>query len=225
MRKLLFFFLAASLQGMPADAQWRLGPELGFNMSNIREIIAGNNNSNSLLPGARLGCIFDHEYNDHFSFQPGVFFSMMGCYTPGSNTYSYGVTTVVPNVSTSIYYAHVPINFLYKTGLGSGNIFIGAGPYLAWGVYGVVKSDAYNVGAQSGPAMSENIKFGSDSSSFRALDYGFNIVAGYELPSGLLFRAGYSYGLGNLSNESGLKENNTCIFLSMGWLLGGPNYR
>lgn len=224
MKKL--FFLILSFITLQAQAQWRLGPEIGFNMSNIRESIAGNNNANSILPGARVGCLFDYEYkNDHFAFQPAVFFSMMGCYIPGSNTFYQGLTTVVPNVTTSIYYIHVPLNFVYKTELGPGKVFVGAGPYLAWGIYGVNKSEAYNVGVQSAPASSETIKFGSDSSSVKALDYGLDIMIGYELPSGFLFRAGYSYGLANMSNISSLTENNTCIFISLAWLLGGPSYR
>jgi hypothetical protein len=225
MRKLLFLISFLSILSAHANAQWRLGPEAGLNMSNIAEKADGNNNSNSIIPGARLGCIFDYEFNDNFSFQPGIFFSMMGCYRPGSNTFFQGLTTVIPNVTTSINYAHIPVNFIYKSSLGPGRVFIGGGPYLAWAITGQNKTEAYNVGAQSGKASTDNIKFGTDSSSTKALDYGLNITAGYELPSGLLFRAGYSYGFSNLSNINGQTDYNTCIFICVAWLLGGPSYR
>ena len=37
---------------------------------------------------------------------------------------------------------------------------------------------------------------------------------------GLLFRVGYDYGMANLSNYSGITENNTCIHISVGYIFG-----
>jgi len=207
------------------QAQWRLGPDLGLNLSNIRQSQNSLYTPNSLQPGAKLGLLADKEFNDNFAIQLGAYFAMMGCYTAGSNTYSYGQTIIVPNTTTIINYIQVPVNFVYKAGLGSGRVFMGGGAYAGYAVNGNIKQDGYNIGAFSSNTTNTAIKFGSDTSNFKALDYGLQIIAGYELPRGLFFKAAYSYGFSNFSNSSAITLNNTCIYLGIGYLFGGQFYR
>lgn len=225
MKSFLIFFLGILFSPLCLQAQWRLGPDLGLNLSNIRESQNSLYTPNSLQPGAKLGLLADDEFNDNFAFQLGAYFAMMGCYTAGSNTYSYGQTIIVPNTTTTINYVQVPVNFVYKAGLGSGRVFVGGGAYAAYALNGNIKQDGYNIGAYTANTTNTTIKFGNDSANFKALDFGLQLVAGYELPRGLFFKAAYSYGFSNFSNNSAVTLNNTCIYLGIGYLFGGQFYR
>jgi hypothetical protein len=96
---------------------------------------------------------------------------------------------------------------LYKFDAGPGKLFVGVNPYLSYGV---------SISVSDGTAP----KFGSGDLDLNALDFGIGGQVGYELPMGLLFRAGYDYGFGNLSNISGETMHNTCIHISVGYLFG-----
>ena len=192
-------------------------------MSNIRET---NGDMNNIGYGARAGVILDYEFNNNFYFQPGVFFSMSGCNVPPTYTYNYGILTgATPAVTTIMYGAMVPLNFIYKVGLGRGKYFMGGGPYIAYAFAGTNQFGRYFV---SGPsyieAHNEAIKFGSDSASYNPLDLGLDINLGYEWESGFILRAAYSYGLTTLRKVNGSTEGNTCISVSIGWLINNDRY-
>ncbi len=220
---MLLFLLGLNVTAV--QAQWRVGPEAGLNESNIRQSQQGLYTPNNLLPGLKAGALADYEYNDHLAFQVGAYYAAAGCLTPGSNTYSLGQSFIVPNITQTLNYIQVPVQWVYKAGLGSGRVFVGGGAYVGWALSGSIKKDAYNIGAYSAPTINTTDKFGSDTGSYKALDYGFQVLAGYEFPRGFFIKGTYSYGLCNYSNLSSKTLNNTCIYIGIGYLFGGRFYR
>ena len=195
MKKLLLSIAAVATMATVSNAQVRFGGEVGLNMSN-ESMSPAPSPSPTMAIGARVGVIMDYAINDKFSIQPGVMFSMLG--------------SKEDPVTETFNYIHIPINILYKFDLGPGKLFVGINPYLGYAVSAKI----------SGGGVSQSITVGSDSTDLKALDFGIGIQAGYELPMGLLFRAGYDYGFANTSNESGETDHNTCIHISVGYLFG-----
>jgi len=196
MKKLFLSIIAVGMIATGTNAQMRWGAEAGLNMSNVT-ISPSPSTSPTMAIGARVGVIMDYAITDNFSIQPGVLFAMMG----------YKVDPITLHLN----YIQIPISVLYKFDAGPGKLFVGLTPYLGYGI------SASWGGAPSG---TPDPKFGSADGDIKALDFGIGAQIGYELPMGLLFRAGYDYGLGNLSNTSGETVHNTCINISVGYLFG-----
>jgi hypothetical protein len=123
-----------------------------------------------------------------------------------------------------MYCLQVPFNFIYKIGLGRGKYFMGAGPFVSYALAGVNQFARYYNGQQWVEAHNDNIKFGSGTGSYNPLDLGLDINVGYEWEKGPVLRAGYSYGLLTLRNINNSSEGNTCIFVSLGWLINNDRY-
>lgn len=238
MKKIIFPFVFITLFHFTVQGQFRLGPEIGLNMSNINETgnstsplsglgignIAGLSSSYTSTYGIRVGIAVEYAFNENLALQSGLYYSMMGAKTGAQ---SVSVTTYKLSIgsgSKNINYVHIPLNIIYKIDAGPGKFFIGAGPYISYALSGTNKTGAVTLDTiASLPSTSTNINFGSDTASTKALDYGVNVLAGYELPGGLLFKVGYSYGLANFSNQNGTTDKNTCIFLSAAWLFSNTN--
>jgi len=176
-------------------AQMRFGGEVGLNISNVNISPSTGTTLKSAM-GARIGAIADFSITDAISIQPGVMFSMLG-YKDDAGT-------------NSLNYIQIPININYKFEVGPGKLFLGLTPYFGYAMSGK-NSDG------------SSVTFGSNPTDIKAIDFGVGVNAGYELPMGLLFRAGYDYGMGNLTNISGATINNTNIHISVGYLFGGSN--
>lgn len=221
--KKLFLSIIAIASVATANAQMRFGGELGLNMSNV-SVSPSPGTSPSMAIGARVGALMDYSFNDNWAFQPGIYFSMMGYKIPGTSETVQGITISSPDFTMTLNYIHIPLNIVYRMDAGPGKFFVAAGPYLGYGISGTEKTSAvsYTVAGQtvSEPATSTSVKFGSDSSSVKALDFGVGVNVGYELPMGLFFRAGYDLGLANMSNTSGETVKNTCIHISVGYFFG-----
>lgn len=111
----------------------------------------------------------------------------------------------------NLYYLQVPVDLLYHVDVVAGDIFFGAGPYIAYGITGTTKaSDGSN-------SVSEDVKFGSDG-DFKSTEAGVNFTAGVKLKGGLLFNVNYDWGLTNIANDSGEgRLKNRVLGLSVGY--------
>src|SRR5690606_6333435 len=103
----------------------------------------------------------------------------------------------------SIMSLDIPVNAVAKfpTG-GSGNFFIGAGPYVGFGLSGKYKGEDAN------GKFENDIEFGSgEGKDLKRTDFGVNFLAGYQLTNGFQINAGYGLGLTNLAPNSGSIKN------------------
>jgi len=209
MKKTFLSIVAVAAFATGVNAQTKFGPELGLNMA--KETQSGY--TTSFRAGARIGGIVDIGMGDHFALQPGIFYTMMG--TNGKDA----LTNSDANVKLN--YIYVPIDLLYKFGETESNrFFVGLGPVVGYCLGG----------SETFAGSSYTIKVGSGSDYYtgyvKAIDFGANVLIGYELSSGLVIKAGYYAGLSDIQANTALtsKTTNSAIQVSLAWLFGGSRY-
>ncbi|WP_353139531.1 porin family protein, partial [Pseudopedobacter sp.] len=148
-----------------------------------------------------------------FSFQPGLSFQGKG----------YKVDVEDEGISftdkVNLGYLEIPLNAVLHLPAGDGNVFIGAGPYASFGLFGKEKVES---NAPEFESMNEDVKFGnSEDDDIAPMDFGLNFMLGYRLNSGLLFNAGYGLGLANNIpkdlRENDLKYKHKVFSISVGY--------
>src|SRR5690606_18040387 len=93
-------------------------------------------------------------------------------------------------VSQYTMWLEIPENVVAKFPTGnSGNLYLGAGPYDAFGMSGKNMYDGEEI---------RDLKFGNDS-DLKGTDFGLNFIGGYHFGSGFMIHGGYGLGLPNLS--------------------------
>lgn len=124
------------------------------------------------------------------SLQPAI--SLQGKGTKASGVFDFPgvVNDELDKVSQNTMWLEIPVNLVAKfpTG-GSSNLFVGAGPYAAFGLGGKNMYDGEEVG---------DFKFGNDK-DLKGTDFGVNVIGGYQFGSGFMIHGGYGIGLSNLS--------------------------
>jgi hypothetical protein len=108
-------------------------------------------------------------------------------------------------------YLEVPVNLMLnlKTG-NSGKVFVGAGPYYAFGLSANAK-----VGNEK-----EDITFGSDEDNIRRGEFGLNFLGGYQLNNGLNFHLNYGLGISSVipDQEFDVKFKNRVFSFGVGFM-------
>jgi hypothetical protein len=132
--------------------------------------------------------------SDYIYVQPGVSLQGKGAKLDGT------LGTFTQNTM----WLEVPVNFVFKAPTGNvGSFFVGAGPYVGFGLSGKNKFDSNVVGVTS------DVSFGKDK-DLKTTDFGVNFLGGYQLNNGLMIHAGYGLGLTDIrgSNNSYFNDNN-----------------
>ena len=105
------------------------GIKAGLNFSEISASVDNITASSNNLTGFHVGGVIDIGYKS-FSIQPGILYTTKG----GSSTdvVDDGSQTTGASASkVTLNYLEIPINFLYRSPAGKGNVFIGGGA-LRW---------------------------------------------------------------------------------------------
>lgn len=139
----------------------------------------------------------DAPVSPYFSIQPGLSLQNKGTKWAADPANDNG------EGKESIMSLDIPVNAVAKfpTG-GSGNFFIGAGPYVGFGLSGKYKGEDAN------GKFENDIEFGSgEGKDLKRTDFGVNFLAGYQLTNGFQINAGYGLGLTNLAPNSGSIKN------------------
>ncbi len=208
MKKIILSVFIASAINNVTSAQTLFGPEVGLNLTNIKEKYAGASISGTTKPGFKIGIVTDNYLGSNLYLQPGLFFSAKG--TNSSQGDKIGIN-----------YIEVPINLLYKFKTNTGNyVFVGAGPYFAVAVGGQATSNGYTGKINIGSSETDDVK---------TFDFGLGFNAGYQLRQGLFFRGQYQFGLVNINpthnaygSDATVKNNGFSI--TVGWLFGDKGH-
>lgn len=200
---LLILLSALTTTVNTAQAQTKVGIKAGVNFSNVMMRDENGNKINTQsVPGILVGITVDIPVAADFYIQPAAQYSRRG-YKQETGGF-YGSAT---NFKVNASYIQVPINLLYKPHLGTGNLLLGAGPYIGYGTGGNWKSDNdaaigdINVGKKGDVIFKNNAMDGGDLNSYlygKPFDYGLNFLAGYEFFSKLSAQLGAHLGLANL---------------------------
>lgn len=213
-----------------AMAQVRVGVKGGWNIANVTNTNSGGVDDSRSLNSFHIGAIADLPLSPVLSLQPGVFYSGKGAKLTGGNTDgdTYYKTTTNPQ------YIEIPVNFVGKIPVGDQTkIFLGIGPYAAFGVGGKNKWEASVAGVKTSGESS--IKWDDDTpfndgdenrgyDKYKRFDVGGNVLAGVEFGN-FLVSAQYGMGFGKIysgtDNSTDDKSKNRVWSFSVGYLFGG----
>lgn len=229
MTKRIVLSIAAIGLSIGAMAQARVGIKGGYNLANITTSNTGGVDDSRGLSSFHVGAIADLPLSPIISLQPGVFYTGKGSKvesgTEGSATYFRSETR--PG------YIEVPVNFVGKIPVGTDTrIFLGAGPYAAFGVAG--KNKYTSTVASVTTTGESNIKWDDDTpfntgdpnqgfDRYKRFDYGGNLLAGVEFGN-FLVSAQYGLGFGKIlsgtDNSRDDKSKNRVWSFSIGYLFG-----
>jgi hypothetical protein len=147
-----------------------------------------------------LGFNADFKFNDYFSIRPAIFYSGRGGMLNAVYSDFKGNNTSVID-EYKLHYLEVPLDFIGHLPVGDGaNIFLGGGPYFAWGLNGVNKQ---TLGIDD--VIEHKITFGKNG-DFKQTDVGATTVIGFQGAKGWAISGNLDFGFSNV-----LQNNNTAF--------------
>jgi hypothetical protein len=209
--KVLLLALATTAFSLASKAQnVTYGVRAGINFQNLNgEDAAGHDYSYDMRTGFNIGVNAEVPVAPDFYVQPGLLFSTKGAKWNVTNN---------SDLKIKLSYVEIPINVLYKPALGPGKLLLGFGPYIGIGVGGKIKGTGSDV----------DVQFKNDASStevyrtYKRMDFGGNLLAGYELSSKISFQLNAQLGMTNLmpkidGKKTDAKLKNTGFGFSVGY--------
>lgn len=224
MKKLLFLLTVLTGLNLGASAQnnqIKFGIKAGAVFSNI--VSSGSEETADVNTSFYVGGIVDIPVSEIFSIQPGLSFIGKGAKEKENSqiTINGNTNSASQGGKLNPFYLEIPVNFIANFQAGKGKFFVGAGPYYAFGITGKAKSTSTVIvnGNITTTTEDKDIKFGNNAdSNLKRGDFGINILAGYQLKSGLNIHAGYGLGLSNIVPDSfGFKAKNRVFSVGLGY--------
>jgi len=197
MKKLLLTSAAALVLAMGAQAQSELGYGIRAGVNLPSYSYGGSDLSDSKsTTNFHVTGYLDAPIGSFFSIQPGV--SLQGKGAKLFETSALGGAELKQNTM----WLEVPVNFVAKLPTGeTGKFFVGAGPYVAFGLSGKNKYSSNTAGSTE-----SEFKFGKDK-TLKGTDFGVNFIAGYQFNAGISINAGYGLGLTNIAGNGNVWSN------------------
>ncbi|NII28272.1 PorT family protein [Pseudoflavitalea sp. X16] len=212
MKKILLLLLAVSSIALVSAQTPRFGIKAGINIANQNVKLtymgmSADQNGDAIV-GFHIGGVADIPLSPQFSFRPELLLSGKGSKFNGTD--DDGNRT---EAEIRPYYLEVPLNFVYRHTFPTQLQFFGGfGPSIGYGIFGKGKS---------GGASDDVFQDGG----YKRFDFGFNVLAGLELESGLTFSINFTPGLANIydgadvvAGASDIKFKNTNVGISIGYM-------
>jgi hypothetical protein len=147
-----------------------------------------------------LGLNADFKFNDYFSVRPGLFYSGKGGTINAIYADGKGNNTSVYD-DYKLHYLEFPLDFIGHLPVGDGaNIFLGAGPYFAYGLNGKNTQTLFSDNPQI-----QTIKYGKNG-DFKSTELGATTVLGFQGAKGWAISGNLDFGFTNI-----LQNNNTAF--------------
>lgn len=221
--KFLYLSIISLIITAATNAQPGFGPEIGLGMGSMHFApplypIPYTAASVSPILSGKVGGLADFSLNKHFYFQAGIEVSRKGA----KRSFSYYKNDSFNEaVSQTLYinYFDAPVNVVYKTGIqGKGRFMFGLGATPSYIIGGRNKLKDHLVFRDTLTVTNDNsrIDIGHTLGGF---DIGLNISAGYELATGLFFRAYYTAGINDIGMNTEI-DKNRIWGISAGYLFG-----
>jgi len=193
-----------SLLSFAGHAQLKVGIRGGFSLTNVSLVSEENERQNTeAIPRFQIGLTLDIPLVADFYLQPAVLYAGKGYKQDGG-----WLVAAEGEFEVKLAYVEVPVNLLYKPQLGTGNLLIGAGPYLGYGIGGKWDTNGQIVigdivlSENSGKVLFKNDWSEGEFGNYlfgKPWDYGINLVAGYEFLQHFTAQFNAQFGLANLS--------------------------
>jgi hypothetical protein len=205
--------------------KWHFGIVGGLSVSNIQSDSWIYNEGRGSRLGFAGGMSFEYQITRHLSIQPELLFVMKGAagkthtsdryYDTQTGTY---LSNVLVKDSMRINYFELPLNLVFNIPVGKKktDIFIGAGYYISYGIYG----NLVFFPSKDGYLFDEDKeKVFSDNKWLNRFDHGINCILGIRIAQGVFIRAGYVRSLDNMAAQHGedfASFKNNCFTISSG---------
>lgn len=198
--KKLFILMVLATMSTATFAQ--IGVQAGITMATIHAEDFEDVDKSSKA-GLTLGVFTHLPLSTNFTFRPGLNYTQKGAKFEDTGE----------KATFSFNYLELPLDFIYKA---PGGFFVGLGPTLGYGLSGKIK---YDIG---GMDDEEDIDFGSDEDKddFKAFELSGNVLAGYQLSSGIFFSVNYNLGLSDISFDSDESAKNRYFGIRIGYNFG-----
>lgn len=177
-----------------AQTKVNFGISLEGNLTNVK-LTKFEDAKNQFNPGAGIGGFVCIGFNEHFALQPGLHFN----YTE-AKIKSEGEKTRFKYVGVEL-----PVYAVGQYKAGNGNIFLGIGPHVGYGL--------------SADAKLEHLKDCDDNNKIE-LDHGYvggGAIAGYEFNNGIFLQAGYQLSFDFSSGKNSANMKTQTISLGVGY--------
>ncbi|MEO7923236.1 MAG: porin family protein [Chitinophagaceae bacterium] len=180
----------------------------GLSQSNYHGKTDGVTSKGKSLAGFTFGMLVDVPLKkSNFSFQPAIQYAQKGWIVSKTND---------QKTYVGLRYAEALLNFVYHAKGGKGHVFVGLGPTLGLPLPSKKVTKTDNSKAET------TLVFGKDPiADYKSLDYGADLMAGYQFRKGCFVSLGYTFGLRNIHpGENPVDEiKNGCVALKLGILI------
>lgn len=211
--KVLLLALATTALSLASTAQDKttFGVRAGVNFTNLN----GDDLEFDMKTGFHLGVNAEIPVATDFYLQPGLLFSTKGAKEK--------IAGADDDLKFNLSYLEVPVNFIYKPTLGAGKLILGFGPYVGIAVGGKIKMGDDDADIKFKNDLDASEANGNDI-YLKRLDFGGNLLAGYELSSKLSFQLNAQLGMSSLypkveGEKMDDKMKNTGFGISVGYRL------
>lgn len=217
-KTILVLLLAGSMQVNAQDeSQWKFGPRLGVNFSNITEVDDAKSKT-----GLVAGAFLVYSFQEHFGVSADLLYSMEGAKYKHTETTTPGTTTTYDSKLT-LSYLRVPLLFNYFAGqLGSAvrpKFFLG--PDLGFLLAAKSESD---VRVETNGSVTNSSTSESDKDGYNGMDLGAVVGAGvnFRLAESLWLDTDLRYYMGaselfeNYPGDNQPKNNHLQVSLGLG---------
>lgn len=201
----------ASAQGTDKLSFGVLG---GVNFQNLNgKDMSGDKLENEMLLGFHAGVNVQIPIAPQFYFQPGLIFSTKGA---KNTTTILGVDYIT---TTKLSYVEMPLNLVYKAMLGNGYFMLGFGPYVGYGIGGKVTTEGGDISLDQDIEFQNVVETGDDLTVpyYKALDFGGNIFAGYEMSNGIFIQFNTQLGMVKINPEYKILPDDESIVKNTGF--------
>ena len=159
--------------------------------TSISKIVAKEDNvsitMNNLI-SIQAGFVAEFSVSKSIRLQSGVNFLQKG----GTLTENFGGSEA--EISMRLNTIEIPVYALYYAKANKGSFFIGAGPAVSFTMSG------NTIAKYNGEEEKEKLNIGNDqeNDNIRTVDFGVNVLAGYQFKSGIFLGASHNFGLRNM---------------------------
>ncbi|MFM2386042.1 MAG: hypothetical protein RL660_799 [Bacteroidota bacterium] len=207
--------LALIFLGTMCFAQLRVGVQAGASVVGPNLTVTGTsvNYSDKGFTFVYPGLIFDYQVGKAFSIRPSANFLQTG----------YDLTSTLGTLSTNskvrINNVQVPLDLVVPIKLGKGKLELSAGPTLSFSLNGT----STTTGAGITTPVQQDLKFGNDTLSLNAINWGTNFGAGYRFKNGVGIRAMYNLALTDQANAATVVNKYNVLTATISYFLIGNN--
>lgn len=223
MKKLLFISTLL-FSALCTNAQKMLGVQAGLNFASYKRETAYSTKGNT---GIILGAVANIDLSNCISFRPELNFIQKGGEWESNSFTAQNTFQYLEKIKLN--YFQLSPNFVYNISVGVSKIFIGLGPEISLGMGGnfYIKESRSSIGFfTSNTETDKKIKFDGESNHnsddkyhFKLLDYGVNILAGYNIANKFFVSTGYSFGLANISPDEFKLYKNRGFNVKLGYMV------